>query len=160
MREILLRNGGVVIVDDADYEPMSRFSWNLSSGGYAQHCLCDGPVRLTLLMNRLIVQPDEGLEVDHINRNRLDNRRCNLRAVTHAVNTKNNSLSKRNKSGFRGVSLDKPSGRWKASISKGGKQFHLGYFDNKADAARAYDREAFLAGINPELLNFPELIAA
>ena len=77
------------------------------------------------------------LKIDHINRIKTDNRISNLREATDSQNAQNHiSPQSNNKSGFRGVSPYK--GKWKASITKDGKQIYLGLFDGKLDAASAY----------------------
>lgn len=77
--------------------------------------------------------------IDHINGNGLDNRRKNLRLVTKSQNMMNRGIQKNNTSGFMGVSFHKATGRWRAYIKKDKKQFYLGLFDNKKDAAIAYN---------------------
>jgi hypothetical protein len=84
--------------------------------------------------------------VDHISRDRLDNRRCNIRPVTDAENIRNQGMSTRNTSGYKGVSLEKRSGKWLASVcytySGIRTQKHLGPYTTKEEAARAYDAAA------------------
>ena len=75
--------------------------------------------------------------LDHINRIRDDNRLDNLREVSESDNLQNMGISKRNKSGFKGVSLQ--SGRWCARIMISGKEVHLGRFDTPEQAAHAYE---------------------
>jgi hypothetical protein len=91
MAEIVLKSGDVVLVDDDDFAWLSRWKWKLHKEGYACRTGWD-KVRQAwtcVLMHRVIVQPADGLEVDHINRQRLDNRRGNLREVTHQENCAN-----------------------------------------------------------------------
>jgi len=78
-------------------------------------------------------------EVDHINRNRKNNSWKNLRIVTRTQNNGNMGISSLNSSGFKGVSYNKRKDKWRAYIKKQGKQHHLGYFENKESAAKAYD---------------------
>ena len=83
-------------------------------------------------------------QVDHINRNKLDNRRDNLRVVSKAQNAQNVGAQRRNKSGLRGAQLHKPSGRWRAIVRKDGRLISLGYHDTPQAAyerALAYRRE-------------------
>ncbi len=79
-------------------------------------------------------------DIDHINRNRSDNRWCNLREATRSQNNMNRGPTKANKSGFKGVSWSKCNSKWIARIKVGKKYKHLGCFTSKEDAANAYNR--------------------
>lgn len=81
--------------------------------------------------------PPEGLVIDHINRNRNDNRECNLRLVTPQQNTRNSSVSKTNTTGVTGVSWHKRLGKWYSHITIMGKPKSLGYYDSLLDACAA-----------------------
>ncbi len=104
-------------------------------------------------MHNLIMCPPEGLYVDHINGNGLDNRRSNLRIVTKQQNTFN-SAHKGGTSKYKGVCLEKESGMWKAYITKDGKKKSIGRFALEDDAARAYDNEAISLFREHAKLNF------
>jgi hypothetical protein len=78
-------------------------------------------------------------ELDHINRNKLDNRIANLRDIPHSENVFNISMRSDNTSGFKGVCFYKRDKTWKAQICFGGRARHLGYFPTKEEAAAAYD---------------------
>mgnify|MGYP003544058816 CR=1 FL=1 len=84
-------------------------------------------------------------EVDHINRDKLDNRIVNLRVASRAQNGANCSLSKSNTSGAKGVTWVRREGKWQAQIMVGRKHRHLGYFDSVATAAAAYNDAAIKA---------------
>jgi hypothetical protein len=117
--------------------------WLLDRDGY----LCISfrcPVwrrQLNICVHRWIMNGPEGLIVDHVNRDRLDNRRSNLRLVTVAQNTQNSGpkKTKGRTSSFKGVCLDKQSGKWQAQIKVKGISKYLGQFYDEADAAKAYD---------------------
>lgn len=79
----------------------------------------------------------EGMVIDHINRNGLDNRIDNLRCVSHRVNLRNKKTDKRNTSGKTGVTWDKHAGKWKAFINFGGRKRHIGNFSNIEHAIQA-----------------------
>lgn len=81
--------------------------------------------------------PRKGLEIDHINRVRNDNRWNNLRLVTHKENMQNSALRVDNASGYRGVTFNKGACKWKAYITLENKQKHLGYFPTKEEAIEA-----------------------
>ena len=83
-------------------------------------------------------------EIDHINRNKQDNRVENLRACDSSKNKGNIGLLRSNQSGYRGVSLNKSTGKYHAQIKISGKQVYLGRFDTAEDAARMYDGTAKL----------------
>ena len=98
---------------------------------------------VTVLMYRYLMAPPEGYVVDHINNDPLDNRRLNLRRCTNARNMMNKRKYAKNKSGYKGVSLE-VSGRYVAQISVKGKTQRLGTFDTPKEAAKAYDAAALL----------------
>lgn len=76
-------------------------------------------------------------QIDHINGIKTDNRACNLREATNSQNGKNLGLSKANKSGVKGISFEKYTEKWKASIRVNGKSISIGRFDSIEDAAKA-----------------------
>ena len=90
----------------------------------------------------MIMGEPDGLEVDHINMNPLDNRRENLRVATHKQNTFNTNKHSNNKSGFKGVSFDKNAQKFRAKINIDGKRKHLGYFATAVAAYECYKRAA------------------
>lgn len=88
-----------------------------------------------VLVHRLVLGLKiKHFDVDHINHNTLDNRRCNLRICTRFENLQNRTKSINNKSGYTGVSWSKCRMRWKANIMVRGFQTHLGFFEKKEDA--------------------------
>lgn len=133
MKEIKLKNGYVILVDDADYELVSKYKWtickNKSGHMYAQ---------TTVKMHRLIMQPDPGLVVDHRDNNGLNNTRDNLEVVSASMNLVRMRKFPRNKTGYRGVS--KNYGKYTADIAKEGKTYRLGTFETAKEAGAAYDR--------------------
>lgn len=76
--------------------------------------------------------------IDHINGDPSDNRLCNLRIATHQQNIQNRKVNSNNRSGFKGVSLHKKSGRWVAWITRGGRSVYLGLHDTPEQAHAAY----------------------
>lgn len=148
MKEIKLTKGKVAIVDDEDFESLSQFKWHCSVG-YAMRR--EYPSRKILLMHRVILNPPEGKEPDHINGDRLDNRRCNLRISTRSENNLNKNVQKNSSSGFKGVSWKKGRSKWRAYM--GGA--HIGHFNTKEEAAKAYDKKALEVFGEFAKLNFP-----
>jgi hypothetical protein len=132
---IFLAGGkAVAVVDADDWERLSRHRWRLSKG----HAITDiGST--TVSMHRMIVGAREGQVVDHRNRQRLDNRKENLRRCTHEENNLNTS-PRGQASRYRGVWMSK--GKWRAAITRHGRRQYLGYWDTELQAAMAYDMAA------------------
>lgn len=95
----------------------------------------------TVLMHRVIMDPPDGMEIDHLNRNTLDNRRCNLRIATRSENHLNRGVSAKSKSGVSGVAWDAVRKKWRASITVRGAVHELGRFSEIEDTI-AVRREA------------------
>lgn len=81
-------------------------------------------------------------EIDHINHDKMDNRLKNLRSCTQSENSRNQKKYKSNKSGYKGVSWSKKSSKWLAQITHNKKVTCLGRYDDKLEAAQAYDKKA------------------
>jgi len=142
MKEIPLSKNAVAIVDDADFDYLSKFRWCLNGSGYAvRSAIVDGK-RKHIFMHREVGNIGVGLLGDHINRNRLDNRRTNIRPVSHSGNARNRGLRSINTSGLIGVSFDKRLGKWRSFISINGKNKAIGCFSAKEDAGRMYNEYA------------------
>lgn len=135
MPVIELTKGYRTVVDADDYEFLSRWRWKIHPQGYACRTTWDASNRkwVTVLMHRLIAGTPDHLQTDHINRDRLDNRRTNLRNVTPSVNTWNQGIRRDNRSGVRGVCFDRTRRKWKATYGKRS----LGRFDTFAEAVAA-----------------------
>lgn len=143
-RTILLTQNQVAIVDDADYESISKSTWCAhwvpSSNCFrAMRRIGGRPNSYVVYMHREIMGLEKGdpRMVDHINGNGLDNRRSNLRFADKAKNAWNSRLNKNNKSGCAGVSWDKKTGKWYAKIVANRKFYFLGYHDKLSDAVAA-----------------------
>lgn len=125
---------GHTIVDADDAEFIGRRGWRLSPDGYAQGTK---DRRINLLHRELLgLTLGDGLEGDHINRDRLDNRRSNLRIVTRDQNAQNKGSLSGSSSVYRGVHLRK-NGRWLASVGAKDGMHHIGVFDTEMEAAEA-----------------------
>ncbi len=148
MKSILLTRGKSAIVDDDDYGMLSTIRWTAHSQGYAYCRHSVGDKTKCVYMHRLVVKAKKGEIVDHINRDRLDNRKCNLRIVTHIQNTLNTGVSSTSKSGYKGVCkwwVKKKNGEelstpWRAYYKDGKKQIQIGSFKTAKEAAIAYDK--------------------
>lgn len=150
-RTIPLTQGKVAMVDEADYEMLRRFTWRYHRAGYA----LTGS-RHAVLMHRVIMLPDPGVEVDHINRDGLDNRRSNLRLCCRSENARNQKLRTNTQGRYRGVALHRPSGLWGAKLMVHGRTYSGGYYESREHAARAYDVLAVQHHGDFATLNFPK----
>lgn len=146
MKKIQLTLGKFALVDDEDYEILNKYKWHCHSSspiyGYAVRSIYPKGIKKTILMHRIILNAKYGQNVDHENRNPLDNRRKNLRIATKSENSINSKIYKNNTSGFRGVGWHKGIKMWYASLCINQKDVHIGYYENKIDAAKAYDKKA------------------
>ncbi len=123
---------GVALVDAADAETISAYCWWMNSQGYAMRNVYVGGKGLSVLMHREILglEPGDGVQVDHISGDKLDNRRANLRVCTNAQNQQN--LHQRP---HRGAHWHARRNSWQARVKLAGKQHYLGTFATQADAA-------------------------
>lgn len=137
------------LVDDDNYEEMKKVKWHLIKDGYAANVKYlfrrDGKdVMQTNLMHRLILNaPDykaSSLQVDHVNGDKLDNRKKNLRFCTNSENKMNQMKHKDNSLGVKGVSRNKK--RFAARVQANKKGYYLGTYDSIDEASRAYKAKA------------------
>jgi len=150
VRLIPLSGGGYAWVDAADYEWLNQYHWR-SLNGYPSR----REKQREVLMHRQIMQPPADMVVDHIDGNRANACRSNLRICTRHENQFNLRKRRTGHSRFKGVTFHKPMGKWKAQYRFKGRLYHIGYFDDEVEAARAYDYAA--VGVFGEFacVNFP-----
>lgn len=131
---------GYMIVDAQDAD-LADVPWCMTAKGYAIRRLSPRKYILghrAVAMRMLGRAVARGEQVDHVNHDRLDNRRANLRIVTHAENQQHRRGKNRNNtSGFRGVSYDKRRNKWCAVVSVKARSFPCGRFDSPEEAGRA-----------------------
>jgi UDPglucose 6-dehydrogenase len=141
-KEITLTKGYKTIVDTEDYEWLNKWSWYYAHG-YAVRTIYDEKGKpYQLRMHRLLINTPDGMDTDHVNRNRLDNRKSNLRPATRSQNVANQFSKKQNNSGLKGVSWKAKNKKWVAQIRVDNVVKHIGLFESKEEAGRAYNREA------------------
>jgi hypothetical protein len=140
MKKIKLsgRHGGHSIVDDEDFNEVSKYSWYYNAG----YAMAKSREYKNVLMHRIILNTPKGMETDHINGDGLDNRRCNLRICTTAQNQWNRIKRKDNNSGFKGVSLKKATNKFIARITVNKKRMYIGTFVTAKEASIAYNIHA------------------
>jgi hypothetical protein len=147
MKHILLTKGYTTVVDDKDFAWLNQWKWSVqeASNGraYALRTIRNHVTkkRSRVYMHRLILQLSVGCtrEVDHKDRNGLNNRRDNLRRATTSQNQANSCLPSHNTSGFKGVSWNARQQRWKAEMRYRGRQYFLGYFLTARAAKKVRD---------------------
>jgi len=131
---------GTIIVDDADGDLLEV----VYAYKNKRTCYAVGAGQSPKHIHRIIASRMVGRELtpqehtDHANGNGLDNRRANIRIATRSENAANQTLSKRNTSGIKGVRWSEPNQKWRAQIKVNQKIHHLGYHTDPADAHRAY----------------------
>lgn len=151
MKEIKLTKGYSTLVDDEDFESLSKHRWHAiekDTGVYAAN------EKKTYMHRFLLSVSDSKVRVDHRDGNGLNNRRYNLRIATHAQNGRNQKKHKDNQSGYKGVNWE--SKAWRARIVVNRKSIHLGRYTNALEAAKAYDVAAVKYHGEFASLNFPQ----
>ena len=148
MIEIPLTQGQVALIDDEDFEIVSKYKWYATwspdtKSFYAMTNIrkLDGK-QTTLQMHRIIMNAQKGQQVDHIHHNTLDNRKSEMRLCSGSQNQHNSGKRTNNTSGFKGVSWHKATQKWYARIKLNGKEKSLGYFTHPELAHEAYCRAA------------------
>lgn len=136
--KINLTKGKFAIIDEEDFEKVNQYKWHTVIHDYAAR----KENKKSILMHRFILNVPINKEIDHINRNGLDNRKVNLRICSHIENSWNTDKKKNNKSGYKGVFFIKRLNLWIARISINQKSITLGYFKTKDEAAKMYNNYA------------------
>ncbi|MET3631601.1 HNH endonuclease [Burkholderia sp. 572] len=139
-KTIKTSRGKEIIVDASDFDWISSFRWHIDNKGYAiTNVSLGGSDQAQVKIHRMVMGLSNGDPkiVDHINGNKLDNRRCNLRVCTKSQNVWNQGPQKTNTTGYKGVSKN-TRGRFVAQIGCHGRKYHLGSFDTAQEAYEVY----------------------
>lgn len=140
---IELNKGVFTKVDAEDYDYLNQWKWYLLKSKCNYYAIrTSRPDNKLIQLHRVVIKAKKGEIVDHINRDKLDNRKCNLRICTISQNNQNSKLNKINKSGFHGVSWHKRVKKYVSQIACNNKKIHIGYYTCKKDAAKAYNAAA------------------
>jgi hypothetical protein len=162
MKSIPLTQGKFALVDDEDYDYLIQWKWfatryDRQDGEKTFYAARAKNTIGILYMHKVILSVRDGFFVDHKNRDGLDNRRKNLRECTTSQNAANKEVSKKNKTGYKGVSLIRKTGKYIAQIRCNGEKIRLGLYSTPEEAARAYDKAAKEYHGEFAWLNFPDL---
>ena len=144
------------MVDDKDFAELSKHKWHTQGRSTMYYASRQSRgTRGVIYMHREIIMCPKGLMVDHVNHNRLDNRRDNLRVCTASQNQANSRLHKTTKSGYKGVVWDKSRKKWMVHTKLNQKDVYIGRFFCVVKAAKAYDKIACELFGEFAKLNFP-----
>lgn len=160
-RRIKLTRGKYAIVDPDDFERLNRYKWQCTNLGYARRTasrMCDKRrKRVAIQMHNVVCTTPQGMTVDHINRNRLDNRKANLRAVTLEQNNWNRKyVKKRAKTRYTGIYWNSQMKKWQVRLMIKGRSRSFGYYADEVEAAKVYDKVVKEYRGEYAVLNFPE----
>lgn len=130
--KVKLNENTFMLCDIEDWERLKNHHWHLNAVGYA----ASGTTDKSMLFHKEVTGTKSEI-IDHINRNKLDNRKENLRIADKRINTINRELQPNNTTGHKGVYLDKRYNTWFARITVLGETIHLGTYKTKEEAIRA-----------------------
>ncbi len=160
MKRIILKGKHGVdkfaLVDDEDFDKLNQWQWYCSTYGYAvRHAPTNNGKRNTIWMHRLILNPPKNRQIDHRDRNRLNNQKSNIRICSNSQNNMNKRTQRNNTTGYKGIYI-KHGFNIHARIIKDQTVIHLGRFPDKISAAKAYDKKAKELFGEFARLNFPD----
>jgi hypothetical protein len=147
---LMLQKDRLSIVDDELFEDLNKHKWYVDNGGsgYVVRATYANGKQTKHALHRVIAGAKIGQQVDHINHDKLDNRACNLRCVTHTENQRNRSIRKDSSSGHIGVYFIAKNSKWRAQIYAG-RNINLGYFKTFEEAVSARKAADITYGFHP-----------
>jgi len=157
VKHLPLPHNRVAQVDDEDYPQVCSYTWVVNGHGYVVSFPEGNDRGRILSLHRFLLYPDPGQHVDHINGDKLDNTRANLRLVSARTNIWNKPPTTRQSSAYKGVHWHAPQGRYVARITVNGKRRYLGYFTDPTFAAQVYDAAVARWRDDHAYRNFPTL---
>jgi hypothetical protein len=157
--QIKLTKGFFAEVDAEDFEWLNQWNWSSEKHGDHKRAVRwtqDGHgKRIRIHMHRIIMGCPENMQIDHIDRNPLNNKKSNLRICTQAENVMNRPRFKTTKGPYKGAYMHKECNKWVGAIGHKGKMIYLGLFSTAEEAAHAYDKKAKELHGEFACLNFP-----
>ncbi len=119
-----------ILIDTEDYSKIENYYWSITPSGYV-HSRTNGSSNI---LHRFLMNTPEHLQVDHINRNPIDNRKINLRNVEPYINARNKKISSKNTSGCQGVDYQKKENKWRARWATSPNTYKQKAFETKEEA--------------------------
>ena len=145
VKEIIIKSGDIILVDDDEFKWLSKGNWSLNQHGYViGNVKLPNGKRVSGSLHRILMNPPKGMEIDHKNNIKLDNRKDNLRICTKQENMRNRKIQskyakKKTSSKYKGVTWKKATLSWCVQISYDNENKHVGLFSNEDAAANAYN---------------------
>ena len=131
--KVITKKGEQILIDAEDFDKVKRYCWCISKTGYP---VANVKGKVTKLHRYILGLSNPNIIVDHKNRNKLDNRKINLRICTILENSRNTTKSKNNKTGYLGISFAGKN-KFRARIMVNGKEIRLGHYEKIEDAIKA-----------------------
>ncbi len=144
-------NNGLTVIDREDLPLFAKYSYYIATRNNKSYLIRNLPDKTRTIPFHLdLMGKSESLEIDHLNGNSLDNRKANLRFVTHKENQNNMNKKRNATSKYYGVSFCARKG-WQVGIHYNGKRKNLGRFENEKEAALAYNNFIISNGISKRI---------
>lgn len=142
MKFIVLNHDQLALVDDIHYEYLNQYTWHFTTcrrGGYASRCL-SGVTRKIFMHQEILILENvdipRGMEIDHKDRDKLNNQMSNLRVVTRSINALNRGARVDSQSGIQGVNWDHKSNKWRSRIQGRFGRINLGMYVSFDEAVK------------------------